>query len=292
MRRLVGGMLATVFASSVMYAQDVSTCAAKLETATPDSVRSTFAATVQSFNPRRPLPTTFGELLGEGLQQELKLPPDLVLPIFEADSIESKAAAGQKAWMAVPSMSVVLGVTIEAGKITRIRRIAGSSGITFDAAVAQALMALDSSSALPPLPQEIGPDPLEISVAIMRVPARELHPAITSPGVAVTPLFRVLSPAHVVAQRIQPGADFSKFRPQPPTKRDDEAVIVRISVMPDGLVDLGTMQVLAYSSTGYIRSVFDMLPNWKFQPMILSGCAVPAIEELTFTAGQKSTTSP
>jgi len=59
-----------------------------------------------------------------------------------------------------------------------------------------------------------------------------------------------------------------------------------------GLVDLGTMQVLAYSSTGYIRSVFDMLPNWKFQPMILSGCAVPAIEELTFTAGQKSTTSP
>jgi hypothetical protein len=255
-------------------------------------VRSTFAATVQSFNPRRPLPTTFAELLGEGVQQELKLPSNLVLPIFEADSIESKAAAGQKAWMAVPSMSVVLGVTIEAGKITRIRRIAGSSGVMFDAAVAQALMVLDSSSALPPLPQEIGPDPLEISLAIMRVPAREIHPAITSPGVAVTPLFRVLSPAHAVAQRIQPGADFSKFLPQPPTKRDDEAVIVRISVMPDGLVDLGTMQVIAYSSTGYIKSVFDMLPNWKFQPMMLNGCAVPAIEELTFTAGQKNTTAP
>ena len=49
------------------------------------------------------------------------------------------------------------------------------------------------------------------------------------------------------------------------------------------------MHVLAYSSTGYIRSVFDMIPNWKFQPLMLSGCPVPAIEELTFTAGMKST---
>jgi len=185
--------------------------------------------------------------------------------------------------MAVPSMSVVYGVTIDSGKIARIRRIAGASSVPFDVAVATALTALDSSATLPPLPQELGPEPLEISLAIGRMPLREKNPAT---GVPVTPLFLVLSPAQKVGKPVTRGPDFAQFIPQPPTKRDDESVTVRVVVGPDGLVDQESMHVLAYSSTGYIRNVFDMIPNWKFQPLVLNGCPVPAIEELTFSAAQ------
>jgi hypothetical protein len=278
--------------TSPLRAQTPPACGDRLATPSADSVRSTFAATVQSFNPRRPLPTTYAELMGEGIRQELKLPPNLVFPVFEADSIPTSATPGTKAWLAVPSMSVVFGVTLDSGRITRIRRIAGGSSLPFDLAVATALTALDSSGSLPPLPQELGPEQLEISVAIGRVPVRQLHPAITNPGVPVVPLFIVLSPAHVVSQPVGPDADFARFIPHPPTKREDEAVIVRVIVGSDGLADQASMHVVAYSSTGYIRNVFEMIPNWHFQPMMLNGCAVAAIEELTFTAGMKTSSRP
>ncbi|MDB4890365.1 MAG: hypothetical protein JWL61_2220 [Gemmatimonadetes bacterium] len=282
-RDLLFALVVTTFASSQARAQNARACMDRLAPPTADSVRSTFAATVQSFNPRRPLPPTYAELLGEGLRQELKLPPGLMFPVFEADSIPTKASPATKTWMAVPSMSVLYGVTIDSGKITRIRRIAGASSISFDVAVATALTVLDSSASLPPLPPELGPEPLEISVAIGRMPLRQMRASNINPGVPVTPLFIVLSPAHVVSQPVSRGADFSRFIPQPPTKRDDEAVVVRVVVGPDGLVDQESMHVLAYSSTDYIRSVFEMIPNWKFKPLMLMGCEVSAIEELTFT---------
>jgi hypothetical protein len=274
------------------HAQDATSCMERLSGATPDSARSTFAATVQSFNPRRPIPSQYAELLAEGVRQELKLPSNLVFPVFEADSIPSKASASQKSWMAVPSMSVVFGVTIDSGKMVRIRRIAGASSLPFDVAVANALSVLDSSALLPPLPPELGAEPLEISLAIMRMPLRTVRPIVANAGVSTIPLFRVLSPAHPVSQHVAPGTDFAKFVPQPPTRREDEAVTVRVTVRSDGTADQASMQVIAYSSTGYIKNVFDVIPNWTFQPMILNGCAVAAIEELTFTPGQGAPPKP
>lgn len=281
---LLIAILANALVTSVGHAQDARVCAVRLESPTPDSVRSTFAATVQSFNPRRPVPTIWAGMLGEGVHQRLTLPPGLIFPVFEPDSIAPAASPAVKTLMAVPSMYAVFGVTVEAGKFTRIRRIAGASSDAFDLAVTRALVVLDSSSELPPLPQELGPDPLEISLAISRMPQREVHPVMSNPDVPVMPLFIVRSPARAVDKPITRGADFSRFVPQPPTKREDEAVMVRIVVTPDGFVDPGSMQVLAFSSTGYIKSVFDMIPNWQFKPLVLAGCAVPAIEELTFTA--------
>jgi hypothetical protein len=292
MIRLILALLVTTLGSSLALAQDARVCLVRLGTPTADSVQSTFAATVQSFNPRRPLPTLYAGLLGEGLREQLKLPPGLVFPVFEADSIATKASPSAKTWMGVPSMSVVYGVTIDSGKMSRVRRIAGASSGAFDLAVAHALTVLDSSGVIPPLPQELGPEPLEISVAIARVPLRALHPAITNPGVPVVPLFLVLSPAYEVTRRVGPGPEFARSTPQPPTKREDEAVIVRVVVGADGLVGQESMQVVAYSSTGYIRNVFETIPDWRFKPLVLSGCPVPAIEELTFTAAQGASNRP
>ncbi|MEO8335570.1 MAG: hypothetical protein ABI664_11390 [bacterium] len=281
----------TLLAAATLHAQDSAACKARLSAPTPDSAHSTYAATIQSFNPRRQLPTTFAALFGQGFQQEFKLPASLVLPVYESDSIVSRTTSA-KAWMAVPSLSVTFGITIDGGKISRIRRIAGVSDAAFDIAVARALTNLDSSALLPPLPEALGPDPLEISLVIARVPLRELHPAIPNPDVSVTPLFLVLSPANAVTRSIGRGAGFAKFIPQPPTKRDDEAVTVRVVVFPDGTVDQGSMQVIAYSSTGYIKNVFDAIPDWQFRPLMVNGCAVPAIEELTFTAAQNAASRP
>jgi hypothetical protein len=286
------GLAATLIVALPLRAQSAQACMDRLATPTADSVRSTFAATVQSFNPRRALPPTYAELLAEGVREALKLPPNLVFPVFEADSIPTSASPGTKSWMAVPSMSVVYGVTIDSGKITRIRRIAGASSMPFDLAVATALTVLDSSALLPPLPAELGPEPLEISLAIGRVPLRQTRPAIANPGVPVTPLFIVRTPARTVSKAVDRGPGFAQFIPQPPTKREDEAVTVRVVVASDGSIDQESMHVVAYSSAGYIRSVFDMIPNWKFQPMVLNGCAVAAIEELTFTQGSSGGTKP
>ena len=281
----------TALVSSEARAQDAPSCMQQLDRPTADSVRSTFAATVQSFNPQRQLPPWYAGLLGEGLRQELRLPPNLVLPVFEADSFATSASLGPKRWMAVPSMSVVYGVTLDGGKITRIRRIAGASHAAFDIAVTRALVAVDSSSGLPPLPDSIAGGPLEVSFTIARVPARQVRPAIPTSGVA-TPLFIVLSPANVVGTPIGRGKDFGQFIPRPPSKREDEAVSVRIVVGPDGDAEQTSMQVVAYSSADYIRNVFEMIPNWHFQPMVLNGCPVSALEELTFTASTKTTSSP
>jgi hypothetical protein len=285
----VFGMLA--LASSVAPAQEAPSCLKQLDRPTADSVRSTFAVTVQSFNPQRRLPAMYAGLYAEGLRQELKLPPGLVLPVFEADSITAAASPSSKRWMAVPSMSVVYGVTVDSGKITRIRRIAGASDPAFDIAVARSLATLDSIGELPPLPDSVGPGPLEMSFAIARVPARQVRQEIPNPGVT-TPLFIVLSPAYVVERPIARGADFGQFIPEPPTKRADEGVSVRVVVDAAGVAEQTSMHVVAYSSAGYIRNVFEMIPNWHFQPLVLNGCPVPAIEELTFTAGMKGTSAP
>jgi hypothetical protein len=265
------------------HAQESPACAEKLLAPTADSVRSTFVATVQSFNPRRQLTKAYAELFADGLRQELKLPRPLMLPVYETDSITPLASPATKKWMAVPSMSVVFGVTLDSGKIVRQRRIAGASSVTFDVAVMDALARLDSSGALPPPPDSLGAAPLEISLSIGRLPTRTIQRVMMNPLEAVVPLFFARSPALPVTQLIGHGADFGQFVPQPPTKRPDEAVIVRVAVGPDGVVDQGSMQVVAYSSTGYIQSVFDMIPNWHFTPLQLSGCPVSALEELTFT---------
>jgi hypothetical protein len=275
--------LAITLVASHAQAQESPACIEKLLGPTADSVRSTFAATVQSFNPRRQLTKSYAELLADGLRQELKLPHPLVLPVYETDSISPLASPATTKWMAVPSMSVVFGVTLDSGKIVRLRRIAGASSVSFDVAVMGALARLDSSGALPPLPDSLGPAPLEISLSIGRLPMRTIQRAMMNPLEAVVPLFVARSPAHPVTQLVGHGADFGQFVPQPPTKRPDEAVIVRVAVGPDGVVDQRSMQVLAYSSTGYIQSVFDMIPNWHFTPLQLSGCPVSALEELTFT---------
>jgi hypothetical protein len=230
-------------------------------------------------------------LFAEGLREGLKLPPGLVLPVFEADSIAPSASPSSKRWMAVPSMSVVYGVTVDSGKVTRIRRIAGASDAAFDIAIARAVVEMDSTGGLPPLPDSVGPGPLEISIAIARVPARQVRHEISNPG-ETTPLFIVLSPAYLVERPIGRGADFGQFIPEPPSKRADEGVSVRVVVDAEGLAEQTSMHVVAYSSAGYIRNVFEMIPNWHFQPLVLSGCPVPAIEELTFTAGMKATSTP
>ena len=278
-------------ASSVASAQEAPSCLKQLERPTADSVRSTFAATVQSFNPQRRLSPLYAGLFAEAVRQELKLPPGLVLPVFEADSIAAPASRSSKRWMAVPSMSVVYGVTVDGGKVTRIRRIAGASDALFDIAVARSLTALDSIGELPPLPDSVGPGPLEISLAIARVPARQVRQEVPNPGVT-TPLFIVFSPAYAVEKPIRRGADFGQFIPEPPTKRTDEGVSVRVVVDAAGLAEQTSMHVVAYSSAGYIRNVFEMIPNWHFQPLVLNGCPVPAIEELTFTANRNSPTKP
>jgi TonB C terminal len=283
--------LAIVLFASPVPAQE-SACIEKLFEPTRDSARSTFAATVQSFNPRRQLPVSFAELFADGVHQELKLPQPLVLPVFEADSIAPLASPTEKKWLAVPSMSVVFGVTLDAGKIVRVRRIAGSSSATFDVAVMSALARLDSSGALPPLPDTLGPAPLEISLAIGRVPLRTVHRLITNPLEAVVPLFFARSPAHAVSRSVGRGVDFLAYVPQPPTKRPDEAVIVRVLVQPDGDVQQESMQVLAYSSADYIRNVFEMIPNWHFVPMQVGSCAVPALEDLTFAPGLNASRKP
>src|SRR4051812_15604205 len=233
MRALSVVLAMIAIASSVAQAQEGRSCLQQLDRPTPDSVRSTFAVTVQSFNPSLQLPTWYAGLLGEGLRQEFRVPPNLVLPVIEADSIAPAASPSSKRWMAVPSMSVVYGVTIDSGKITRIRRIAGASDQLFDIAVARALVAIDSSDALPPLPDTLGPGALEISFAIGRVPARRVVPVIPNTSATTVPLFLVLSPAHLVSTPVGHGADFAEFIPQPPTKRDDEAVTVRVVVGPD-----------------------------------------------------------
>jgi hypothetical protein len=275
--------LALTLLASQAQAQEAPACAEKLLAPTADSVRSTFAATVQSFNPRRQLTKSYAEMFADGVRQELKLPQPLVLPVYETDSITPLASPAEKKWMAVPSMSVVFGVTLDSGKIVRMRRVAGASSVTFDVAVMAALARLDSSGALPPLPDSLGPAPLEISLSIGRLPMRTVQRVMTNPLEAVVPLFFARAAAHPVSQSVGHGADFGQFVPQPPTKRPDEAVIVRVAVGPDGVVDQGSMQVVAYSSTGYIQSVFDMIPSWHFVPLQLSGCPVSALEELTFT---------
>ena len=287
-RRVVMASLSAAAFTSSAGAQERS-CTDVLRDPPRDSLRSTFITTIVSGDAARPLPVTYAQMIVEGLRQELKLPSALVLPAYEADSILPKppnaATEPVKQWMAVPSMSVLFGVTIDSSRIGRVRRLSGVSSPAFDSSVVSAFARLDSGGLLPPLPSEIRSGPLEISLTIARLGLRGRSEVLSNPNATSMPLFIVRSPAFPVSQPVVPLPQFAAAQPSIAAAGAQEGARVRLLVTPDSTADRRTMQVIAFSSMPYLRSVFDAVPKWRFVPLAIRGCPVAALEELQFTAG-------
>ena len=190
--------------------------------------------------------------------------------------------------MAVPSMSVLFGVTIDSARIRRVRRLSGVSSPTFDSSIVAAFARLDSGALLPPLPADLRSGPLEISLTIARLGLRDRTSVMSNPNATSMPLFIVRSPAFPVSQPLVALPEFTAAPPLAARPTGEEGARVKLLVTPDSTADRRTMQVIAFSSMPYLRAVFDAVPRWRFVPLAIRGCPVPALEELQFRAGPEA----
>lgn len=273
MRRLALSLGLLALASGVAAAQSAASCAERLATPTADSLVVTFATSVSSFDVKRPLPGPYASLLGEGLREQLRLPSPLMFTAYRSEPADT--VSPPRTFRALPALSALYGVTLDGAHLRDARLLSGTVSPDFDLAVRNALVALDSSGDLPPLPDSTNAGPLELRIAIARdTPSPFLVPAAP----ATVPLFRVRLPVREVTQTVRPRGKFSALIPSGFRPKGSGSIMFEMRVSDTGEVDPASVRILSFSSMELAQAVFPRIAKMQFEPLQVGGCPVTSLE--------------
>ncbi|MDQ2668428.1 MAG: hypothetical protein M3Z05_20905 [Gemmatimonadota bacterium] len=247
----------------------------------------TFGARIESYDEKRPLAREMATLLAQGVRQELHLPIPLLFPLFDPDSIAlPRLGAGQRLLMASPSIAVTYRMIWDGRHLRNVQRSAGVSTDAFDRAVAQALVALDTSGMLPPLPSELGSAPLELRLGISRSdPPNVLLTSMLSDRQPAEALIRTRLPVWPVTATSHPlrGVTLASVFDRRVFTGHDEQATVEMAVDADGRVYPQSVRVLEYSSAAVLVGVQQRLATWRVHPLEIAGCPVPSLNTIVTT---------
>jgi len=59
-------------------------------------------------------------------------------------------------------------------------------------------------------------------------------------------------------------------------------MIAEYIVTRDGRADIGSLQVARASATQFVEALLDVLPKYRYAPLMISGCAVPTLIQMPF----------
>ena len=162
------------------------------------------------------------------------------------------------------------------GRIGLVARTAASGAAELDVALLDAVAAADSVGDLPPLPPGRGVS------GILRV---RVHTGTRTDRVSI-PVLRVRLPFARAAVPPVPADKRAGPAPRYPTRARDAGVtgvaLAQFVVDSTGRARMPTLRFLELTDEQFGDAVRAVLPQWKFEPARVNGCARPQLVQLPF----------
>jgi Gram-negative bacterial TonB protein C-terminal len=261
-------------------APDSAACRRRLSAPSTDSDVVQLSLVVTPFDTARHVAAGDRSLLGEGVRQLLVLPAVLRLDVYD----------GRLVTTAVPTIDGVYRTTWRRdGRLTDARVVGGTRNEALDRALIAAITALDSSQMLPPPDSAVlaGADSVDLRILLTpeAVWSTSRSAGLQLPDEAgVTRLVRLRVPVRRVTGGLAVRSPASP-PPYPPSLRDeggDGQVNVQLVVDAAGVPDMRTVTIERADAMPFVEATLRALPEYRFSPLMVEGCAVAASVQLPF----------
>ena len=242
--------------------------------------------TVSSFDTGSVISPTYRSLFVQAVRQELKLPRPLPIDVYVMVPHTDEHGKFISDETVVPAVAGDYRATIKMdGRITQSRVVGGARTKPFDDAVLAAIRAAGDSQAAPLFGEPIKGDSVEVRLKIRVVGTVTPRDKPDPPNSVYVPLFTMRVPSFGPPSS-QVKADSTNPRPRYPgiaRQAGAEAnMIAEYIVTRDGRADIGSLQVARASATQFVEALLDVLPKYRYAPLMISGCAVPSLVQMPF----------
>lgn len=278
-----------IFAAGVAAQQpDSVRCRQLLSGQTSDSVVVRIGMNVSSVDSNSSVSTTYRSLFVQAVRHELKLPRPLPIEVYgiviPKDDRGGIIGNGTVAAVVAGDYRAVIK---RDGHITNARVVGGARTKAFDDAVLAAIRAVGDSQSAPPFGEEIKADSAELRLSIRDI--GDVMPLGGSEHLfdpRYAPLFSMRVPSFgFPSSTVKPDAGNRPPRYPDVAKqaRADGEVIAEFIVTAEGKADVGSLQIVKVPAIQFVEAVLDVLPQYRFKPLSISGCPLASVVRMPFT---------
>lgn len=259
-------------------------CDSVLSAPTADSALVRVEMTVTPVDTTPRIDSAYLRQIGEGIRESLTIPRPLAMDAYGLVLPQHDTRPPRYEMLLLSS---VYRVELHRdGRLSRPEVIGGVRYERFDAAMLDALATLDSERLLPPVPESMHVDSVELHITVM---STTIASTLTRVDTARAPsqrepLFLARLPVRVESAPVR----MIRTKRTPPYPEDmrrsnyEGEVLLEFVVGPDGRIDLGSVVIVKASARQFVRSVVDFLPTLRFSPLEIGGCPVRALVDMPF----------
>jgi len=228
------------------------------------------------------LPTAYIELVLRGIIDHFVVPSPLGVPVYGGSIHGSRPHRRRVSWKRTGPDSVTLAITGAVaftlqsdGRLTNARLVASSLSSSLDTHLLDAVTALDSMHAVPPWPEGAGGD----SVTLVFAPTTESDSTSVS-----APMFISMTPVWLIERDVSPkeGNPQPRYPAQAFERGIGDEILLAFAVDTSGAARMETVRVVRGTYREFAEAVLDALPNWRFEPARIGGCAVMEYVQMPF----------
>ena len=271
-------------------------CSAVLAAPTRDSVRLRVGLQIHA-NRDDDLPASFRQDLGEAIRERLVLPTPLGMDAYETteDSAHVVRASHLATWGSYRA------IITRDGRIADAEVTGGTRNAAFDAALIAATKFVDSAAVRSAMvaagisnedvpirvevstrtADDVGTTPVLGRVMITGIrsgqtPGQPTIPVVRPDSEVLVPLFAYRAPLRAVTQagRRIPGRGMLRYPDSLLRARASGEVLLTYVVGDEGVPEAGSALVRSATYRQFAQSVLSALPNFRFQRLMVEGCAV------------------
>ena len=253
-------------------------CSLAMQSPSPDSISLLVLLEAHAFDREHDIPDWYQAEFADAVRASLVMPRPLAIDSYESDKKRQPNTAHQ-------SLRVVLRAILTAdGRIREARVVGGARNEAFDRALLAALAAVDRSGTLrqsSPMALPAAEIPIILQVTTTEADAQP-H------GVAEVdhmPLFSFRAPLRVISRGLAqvPGVGHLQYPIALRRNGTEGDVVLSYVVGADGKAEQQSPVAIRTSHVDFLRAVLASLPDSRYRPLELNGCAVRAIVETPFT---------
>jgi hypothetical protein len=261
-----------------------------------DTMRVLLSATLQSGSGPGGSDTTWSGYVDRVLtavRRAFVMPSDLPMPVFgypfrmaPLTSGALKAAASEPSLATIPTLSAVIGFTLDSsGAMSGLRVAASSLSGPADTSVLAAIAGVDVTHGFPPIPEperSQGIVHFDLILSTMQ-PEEARHTAV---------LGRVLVPVWTLrrATSVASGTQPRLAAESDPVHVGTDSVVLEFVVDDRGGAVMSSVRELNAGASGrndeaaraFRSRVIRALPGFRFDPALIGGCPVPEMAQATF----------
>lgn len=245
--------------------RDTTSCLDSLHVS--DSVSAVVTMSVRARDSKATLPPDFEGLLVQEISSRLKAPRSLLLGVM--GGWDQCDAAGRSCSGAAMTFGMNAYATAHPmGELSRVRVIDLSLTPTFADSVRAVLERIGKEKMSPPFFD--GRDSIPLRISILAQQSSDTVPAHRR-------LFRVTIPHYNLPFTFAEWPSHGKPPKYPSiaeSQRVGDTVVVTFTILADGSVDPGSIDVQAGHYFDFVQAVFDHLATAKYRPAQLGGCRV------------------